>query len=364
LILHYLFEGWNNLLTVDYKAYRLYIDTFYTCKRLYTYPEDFYTDPEADTDDKSNKDPVEDTRDKVLLADFETFARQRVYKDFTCNDLLDDLGSREIDRLYNWSAYVRQYNIIPEIWDQIWAENPAIQEVTVDSLPGQLNTKQTKLYNIVVDQYIQELVLGMLSQLLLNVDSVAGSGKTFTLLKTCTRIRELALTAGKQDPIFRAVPTGVAVFNIIGRTLHSLLQLPVKDRKAGLSTATLQSLQALFQDCRFLIINKKSIIDVCTLSLIDDRLCIIFPGISYLPFRGVNILLYKDFFQLLPVGRKLLFSTVHSNINTIKSQQLYRVFDRTIRLTEVIQQQGEDKDSIQFWAALGKLQVSKLLQES
>jgi hypothetical protein len=76
-------------------------------------------------------------------------------------------------------------------------------------------------------------------QLLLNVDSVAGSGKTFTLLKTCTRIQELAIGARKQDPVFRAALTGIAAFNIVGKTLHSLLQLPVKGKKSDLSLATL-----------------------------------------------------------------------------------------------------------------------------
>jgi hypothetical protein len=84
------------------------------------------------------------------------------------------------------------------------------------------------------------------SRLLLNVDGVAGSRKTFTLLKTCARIQELAREAGKQNPVFRAAPTGIAAFNIIGKTLHSLLRLLVKGKKSDLSVATLQSLQALF----------------------------------------------------------------------------------------------------------------------
>ena len=102
--------------------------------------------------------------------------------------------------------------------------------------------EQRKLYNTVLDQYSQELALDMPSQLLLNVDGVAGSGKTFTLLKTCARIQELAREAGKQNPVFRAAPTGIAAFNIIGKTLHSLLRLPVKGKKSDLSVATLQSL--------------------------------------------------------------------------------------------------------------------------
>jgi hypothetical protein len=99
----------------------------------------------------------------------------------------------------------------------------------------------------VVSQYTQELASKVYnipppSQLLLNVDGVAGSGKTFTLLKTCARIQELALQAGNRNPVFRAALTGVAAFNIIGQTLYNLLRLLVKGKKLDLSITTLQSL--------------------------------------------------------------------------------------------------------------------------
>ena len=144
----------------------------------------------------------------------------------------------------------------------------------MDPSPLPLNLEQRKLYDTVVDQYSQELALDMPlpSQLLLNVDGVAGSRKTFTLLKTYARIQELAEQAGKQNPVFWAAPMGIAAFNIVGKTLHSLLRLPIKGKKSDLSAATLQALQSLFQDCRFLIIDEKSMIDIKTLSLINDQL--------------------------------------------------------------------------------------------
>jgi hypothetical protein len=116
------------------------------------------------------------------------------------------------------------------------------------------------------------------SQLLLNIDGVAGAGKTFALLKICARLQELAIEAQKQNPIFRAAPTGIAAFNILGKTLHSLLRLPIKGKGSELSSTTLQALQAHFQACRFLIIDEKSMIDLRTLSVINQRLQAIFPG--------------------------------------------------------------------------------------
>jgi hypothetical protein len=64
--------------------------------------------------------------------------------------------------------------------------------VTVDSDSSSLNTEQRKLYDIVTAQYTQELTGNYLLLLLLNVDRVTGSGKTFTVLKIYIYLQELA----------------------------------------------------------------------------------------------------------------------------------------------------------------------------
>ena len=58
----------------------------------------------------------------------------------------------------------------------------------MDSSPDALNLEQRKLYDTVVSQYSHELRGEPLPQLLLNVDGVAGSRKTFIVLKTCARL--------------------------------------------------------------------------------------------------------------------------------------------------------------------------------
>jgi hypothetical protein len=89
-------------------------------------------------------------------------------------------------------------------------------------------------------------------------------------LKTCAQIQELVKKAGKQNPVFQAALISIAIFNIVKKTLYSLLQLLVKKKKSDLFVVTLQALQSLFQDCRFLIINKKLIIDIKMLFLINN----------------------------------------------------------------------------------------------
>jgi ATP-dependent DNA helicase PIF1 len=105
-------------------------------------------------------------------------------------------------------------------------------------------------------------------------------------------------------------------------------------------------------------------IDLRTLSLIDDRLRAIFPATADAPFAGLNLLLCGDFFQLPPVGGQPLFSTKQSYVEAIKGRSLYQAFDRTIRLTQVMRQQGEDSISIRFRQALSELRISQLSQES
>ena len=167
-----------------------------------------------------------------------------------------------------------------------------------------------------------------------------------------------------QNPVFRSAPTGIAAFNILGRTLHSLLRLPVKGKKVDLSLATLQSLQSLFRHCRFLVVDEKSMIDVKILSLVDDRLRAIFPATSHKPFGGLNVLLCGGFFQLPPVGGKPLYSITHTHVDAVKGHMLYRAFRRTIRLLRVMRQQGVDDISTKFRLALAGLRASQLSRDS
>jgi ATP-dependent DNA helicase PIF1 len=245
LMLHHPFERLTDLLSVDGHEYGSFPDAFEACVRLHDHPDDFYTDPLADDpESESDEESEHGADDDEPLADFEAFARRRpACDDMTCS-FTDNLGSRELDRAYDWTSHIGRNLTTPEAWDQFRMRHQTEQAVMVNADPSPLNTEQRKVYDVVTAQYAQELDAASPRPrpLLLNVDGVAGSGKTFTILKTCARLQELADEAGRGNPVVRAAPTGVAAFNFVGQTLHSLFRLPVKRKACELSPATVQSL--------------------------------------------------------------------------------------------------------------------------
>ena len=104
-------------------------------------------------------------------------------------------------------------------------------------------------------------------------------------------------------------------------------------------------------------------IDLKMLSLIDDCLRLIFPDTDQV-FGGLNVLLCSDFFQLPPVNGPLLYTSRPTGIINLKGQGLYQCFDYTVRLTEVIRQQGGDDITVRFWTTLTELRESRLSQSS
>jgi ABC-type branched-subunit amino acid transport system ATPase component len=72
-----------------------------------------------------------------------------------------------------------------------------------------------------------------------------------------------------------------------------------------------------------LIIDEKSIINLKMLLLIDNRLQAIRPQAVDQLFRGINMLFYGDFFQLLLVDGQLLFALQAKHVNIIKGSYLY-----------------------------------------
>jgi hypothetical protein len=155
-----------------------------------------------------------------------------------------------------------------------------------------------------------------------------------------------AATYGRPSPIIRAAPTGVASNQIGGQTLHSLLRLPIDGNLRSLSETptVLRALQRRFRDVHYLVIDEKSMLGLKTFGWIDQRLREVFPERRDDFFGGLSVILIGDFFQLPPVLNKPLYSTVDDLKDIeIVGRNAYRSFTKTVFLTTIQRQQGEDQ---------------------
>jgi len=73
----------------------------------------------------------------------------------------------------------------------------------------------------------------------INVDGEAGTGKLYLIAVLSTTLYTMARASSKLLLLARAAPTGVAAFNINGRTIYDLLKLPVNRPFKELPAASL-----------------------------------------------------------------------------------------------------------------------------
>ena len=228
-----------------------------------------------------------------------------------------------------------------------------------------LQGKQRQIYDVVIDHYQQTLdpEAPVPRQLLLQVDGKAGTGKSHVIWILSSRLQEIATAHGRQNPILRAAPTGVAAHNISGRTLHSLFRLPVKSAFKELSRRAVTAVQNDLQHCQYLIIDEKSMLSLNQLAWLDRRCLQIFPERADDAFGELNIILFGDFFQLPPVGSRPLFSDSKKTVDDVQGRKVYRSFDKTVELDVIMRQQGDSKEQQDFRDALQGLRSSRVTRE-
>ncbi|KAM4067814.1 PIF1-like helicase [Hirsutella rhossiliensis] len=119
------------------------------------------------------------------------------------------------------------------------------------------------------------------------------------------------------------------------------------------------ALQSRLRHVKYLVIDEKSMLGIEQLARIDSRLRQAFPQRSLEFFGGMSVLLVGDFFQLPPVRQKPLYST-STSLSALerRGHVAYRLFDRTVFLTTVQRQAGDDQ--AQFRQALQELREVKL----
>lgn len=224
----------------------------------------------------------------------------------------DKLGDRELDREYDWSRHRGTY---PQLDERTYWQNARLEPLLERPLPAvtpsSLQSAQRGVYDAVVDHYRRiQLGSAVPDPLRININGEAGTGKSHLIAVLSRTLSEMAASCDKPSPLARAAPTGVAAFNINGRTTYELLRLPVNRLFEELPPASLTPLQQTFKNIHYLILNEKSMIRQVHLAWINCWLRQIFPRFSNEYFGGLSVLLVGDFHQLPPVGQAALYSNL------------------------------------------------------
>jgi hypothetical protein len=93
------------------------------------------------------------------------------------------------------------------------------------------------------------------------------------------------------------------------------------------------------------------------LAWIDCRLRQIYPTRNDSYFRGLNVLLVEDFYQLPPVYQTALYSHVPAHLSELgrHGKEAYEAINQTAILDRVIRQGGDDPKSSAFRTTLAEL---------
>ena len=250
--------------------------------------------------------------------------------------ILSDLRQQFSDQIsidptipqYDWQSDREKYSIqqIEEMptWIKLQKEqNPDHGLVVRHNINLEsLNAMQRKAYDLVKSHY--EDNTEDKEPLLLMILGVAGTGKSYLI----HAIKKLLL-----ECCAVCAPTGKASFNIRGVTLHSLLRLPVGQRRLGdLAGESLSQLQANLEMIQYIIIDEYSMLGQTSFGWVDKR-CRQATGCKDRILSGKSLILIGDICQLPPVGERVLYHGYPRNDTSQQGYILYHLFNKVIWLT-------------------------------
>ena len=135
--------------------------------------------------------------------------------------------------------------------------------------------------------------------LLMQILGTAGTSKSFLIGTLINLLSNHCLIT---------TTTGMAAYHIHGMTLHSALQLPVRDHNCNdLQGSSLASLQQRLAEIQYIIIDEVSMLGQRMIAWVDRRLCQA-TGHQDKPFGGLSIILVGDLGQLPQVGDRPLYA--------------------------------------------------------
>ena len=176
-------------------------------------------------------------------------------------------------------------------------------------------------------------------QLLMMITGLAGSGKSYVINSIRSLLREVCLITAY---------FGIAAFNVKGKTLHSILQLPIRGKNSHeLKGDALLKLHKRLSGIQYIIIDEYSVVGQKLLGWIDRR-CRQATTKNHEPFGGISIILVGDIAQLPPVGDKVLYYKRHDGETDTLAFMMYRKFETVKKLTKNERSTGDGDSQEQF----------------
>ena len=168
------------------------------------------------------------------------------------------------------------------------------------------------------------------------INLIEGTGKSYVINSWRDVLQTGAIVAA---------PTGRAAHNVVGQTLHSLLQLPVQGEFKELSGNQLIKLQNTFKNSKMLIIDEYSMVGAAMLGYIDSRLRQARPQFKDCVFGNLSIILVGDPLQLPPVLDRALWNDnpVDCQPKYIAGLTLFKMFRHVILLTQQMRTNPEEQ---------------------
>jgi ATP-dependent DNA helicase PIF1 len=322
-------------------------------------------------DDESDSESVygDEENDDRYVADWMREAGRQPNQSIQLN--MDDLGKRDMDLEYDWLANIPSQDIITQASKWLGDKTKESSNDDMQSLPPvdwrQLKDEQRKVF-LQVMAYFKKLHMSndinpSSPPLQINVDGTAGTGKSFLIWAISSALRELyADESENKDPVIRLAPTGVSAFGIHGWTIHFGLAIPVKEGKefGQLGQTSLNRHQTRWKDAKLLIVDEKSMVGSAQMGRMDRRLRQAYPHNADEIFGGIPTILFGDFGQLPPVGDSPVYSYKPSHRRaalTAEGHNAFLSFNKSITLSTIYRQAGQDEEQIAFREALLRLRT-------
>ena len=213
-----------------------------------------------------------------------------------------------------------------------------------------LNTKQRMIYELVnkwaIDhtKNLRTLCPSTVKPIYLFITGNGGCGKSH-LAKTLFHFLTKTLAYHSGEPVKPRVlvlaPTGVAAINVNGNTMHSVLGIPVGNFRKSipkLNDKKRSTLRHQLSEVKVILIDEISMVSNYLLLHIHQRLKEIFGTSEDIPFSGISILAFGDFYQLPPINARPVYGEYKDPLLNIAP--LWRLF-KMGELTEVMRQKGD-----------------------